>query len=108
MSKETEKIINAQRLSLIKPTAFIINTSRGALIDEQALANALSKGQIAGAGLDVLSVEPPKNDNPLLKEKNCFITPHIAWATKTARQRLMNIAVENLKAFLNNNPINVV
>jgi glycerate dehydrogenase len=108
LTKETEKVINAERLSLMKKTAFLINTSRGPLIDEPALANALNSGRIAGAGLDVLSVEPPKTDNPLLKAKNCFITPHIAWATKAARKRLMDIAVKNLKEFIENRPVNVV
>ena len=93
---------------MMKKNAFLINTSRGPLINEQDLADALNSGQIAGAGMDVLSSEPPKPDNPLLKAKNCIITPHIAWATQSARKRLMNIAVENVKAFIDGNPTNVV
>jgi glycerate dehydrogenase len=102
------RLVNEQRLRLMKPTAFLINTSRGPLIDEKALADALNTGKIAGAGLDVLSREPPEADNPLLKAKNCYITPHIAWATKAARQRLMDIALTNIRAFMNGKPQNVV
>ncbi len=102
------RLVNEQRLKLMKPTAFLINTSRGPLIDEKALADALNAGKIAGAGLDVLSQEPPEADNPLLKAKNCYITPHIAWATKAARQRLMDIALTNIRAFMNGRPQNVV
>jgi glycerate dehydrogenase len=92
----------------MKPTAFLINTSRGPLIDEKALADALNTSKIAGAGLDVLSQEPPEADNPLLKAKNCYITPHIAWATRAARQRLMDIAVANIRAFMNGRLQNAV
>jgi len=102
------RLVNKQRLQLMKPTAFLINTSRGPLIDEKALADALNTGKIAGAGLDVLSREPPYADHPLLKAKNCYITPHIAWATRAARQRLMDIAVANVRAFVNDKPQNVV
>jgi len=102
------RLVNEQRLQLMKPTAFLINTSRGPLIDEKALADALNTGKIAGAGLDVLSREPPQADHPLLKAKNCYITPHIAWATRAARQRLMDIAVANVRAFVNDKPQNVV
>ena len=102
------RLVNEQRLQLMKPTAFLINTSRGPLIDERALTDALNAGKIAGAGLDVLSREPPEADNPLLKAKNCYITPHIAWATKAARQRLMDIALTNIRAFMNGKPQNVV
>lgn len=102
------RLVNEQRLQLMKPTAFLINTSRGPLIDEKALADALNAGKIAGAGLDVLSREPPDADHPLLKAKNCYITPHIAWATRAARQRLMDIAVANVGAFVNGRPQNVV
>ncbi len=84
----------------MKPSAFLINTSRGPLIDEAALADALNNDKIAGAGLDVVSVEPVKQDNPLIQAKNCYITPHIAWATFSARQRLLNTAVDNVKVFL--------
>jgi glycerate dehydrogenase len=104
----TKSIVNAQRLSLMKPTAFLINTSRGPLIDEPALADALNSGKIAGAGLDVLSVEPPPANHPLYNAKNCFITPHYAWATRAARQRLMDVSVRNLAAFLGGSPQNVV
>ncbi len=108
LTPETEGLINAERLAKMKQTAFLINTSRGPLIDEPALAEALERGQIAGAGLDVLSVEPPDASNPLLKAKHCTITPHIAWATRSARERLMRIAVENVAAFLEGKPVNVV
>lgn len=99
LTPTTKEMVNANRLKLMKPQAILINTGRGPLINEQDLADALNEGRIAGAGLDVLSVEPSQKDNPLLSAKNCFITPHIAWATKEARIRLMNIAVENLKAY---------
>lgn len=105
---ETQGIINKENLSKMKQSAFVINTSRGPLIVDEDLAAALNDGVIAGAGLDVLSVEPPKADNPLLTAKNCIITPHISWATKEARARLMDIAVENLQKFLEGNPIHVV
>jgi glycerate dehydrogenase len=105
---DTEGIINKDSLALMKPSAFLINTSRGGLIVDKELADALNNGVIAGAGLDVVSTEPPSEDNPLLKAKNCNITPHIAWATKEARARLMSIAAENLKAFLSGNPVNTI
>jgi glycerate dehydrogenase len=92
----------------MKRTAFLINTSRGPLVVDQELADALNADIIAGAGLDVLSVEPPPKDNPLFKAKNCIITPHIAWATKEARSRLMNMAVKNLEAYIALKPVNVV
>ena len=92
----------------MKPTAYLINTGRGALIDEAALKIALKKGHLAGAALDVLSEEPPRNGNLLLDAPNCLITPHMAWATREARQRLLDITVENVKAFLRGEPINSV
>ena len=108
LTPQTEKLVNAARLRLMKPGAFLLNTSRGPLIDEAALAEALNAGQLAGAGLDVLSIEPPPADNPLLLAKNSLVTPHNAWATRAARARLMRIAVENLRAFLAGQPVNVV
>lgn len=108
LTPETEKLVDARRLSLMKRSAFLINTSRGPLVDEPALAEALNSGVIAGAGLDVLSVEPPSQGNPLLSAKNCIITPHIAWASHAARKRLMDLAFENLKAFMGGRPRNVV
>jgi glycerate dehydrogenase len=108
LTKETGGMMNADRLGLMKPTAFLINTSRGGLINENDLAKALEEGSIAGAGLDVLSVEPPPATNPLLRARNCIITPHIAWATHAARTRLLQIAIGNVKAFLNGTPCNVV
>jgi glycerate dehydrogenase len=105
---ETKGLINAASLNRMKRSAFLLNTSRGPVVVEQDLADALNNGIIAGAGIDVLSVEPPSKDNPLLKAKNCIITPHIAWATKEARIRLMSVAVNNVAAFINGKPINVV
>jgi len=108
LTPQTTNLVNARCLSLMKPTAFLLNTSRGPLVDEPALAGALNFGRIAGAALDVLSVEPPPADNPLLTAKNCIITPHLAWATRAARSRLMQIAVENVRAFFQGKPQNVV
>jgi len=108
LTPDNRGFVNRRRLEMMKPTAFLINTSRGPLIDEPALAEALNGGRIAGAGLDVLCEEPPRPDNPLLHARNCTITPHIAWATKAARQRLMDIAVANVRAFLQGAPQNVV
>lgn len=108
LTPETKHLVNAERLKWMRATAFLLNTSRGPLIDEAALAEALNAGRIAGAGLDVLSVEPPLADNPLFKAKNCFITPHIAWATRAARSRLMDAAVGNVRAFVAGTPKNVV
>lgn len=105
---ETRGIINRDSLKRMKSSAFLINTSRGPLVVDEDLADALNNGIIAGAGLDVLSTEPPLAENPLLKAKNCYITPHISWATKEARARLMDIAVNNLEAFLAGRPANVV
>ncbi len=108
LTPETARLINARRLALMKPTAFLLNTSRGPLVDENALAEALNTGRIAGAAVDVLSTEPPPADNALLTVRNCLITPHLAWATRGARSRLMRIAVENVRAFLDGKPKNVV
>lgn len=108
LTPKTENIINANNLSLMKSNAIIINTSRGKLVNNEDLADALNQDMIAGAGLDVLAVEPPEDTNPLLQAKNCIITPHISWATKEARSRLMNMAIENIKDFIAQNPKNVV
>lgn len=108
LTPSTEGLVNREFLKKCKKTALIINTSRGPVIDEQALADALNAGEIGGAGLDVLSVEPPKADCPLLGAKNCVITPHIAWAAKETRARLLSVLEENLRAFVNGNPQNVV
>ena len=105
---ETKGMINKDSLQLMKKSAFLLNTSRGPLIVDQDLADALNNGLIAGAGIDVMSAEPPPKDNPLFTAKNCIITPHIAWATKEARARLMQITVDNLAAFLEGNPVHVV
>ncbi|MEM9080748.1 MAG: D-2-hydroxyacid dehydrogenase [Verrucomicrobiota bacterium] len=112
LNKHTEKLINADTLALMQPSAFLINTGRGALIDEPALADALRTNQIAGAGLDVLSIEPPSPDNPLLAEdlrnKNLILTPHTAWTTLEARQRLLDGLLANLEAYLAGTPTNQV
>src|SRR5882724_2041600 len=108
LTAQTKELMNAARLALFKPTAFLLNTSRGQLIDERVLAQALESDQIAGAGLDVLSAEPPPLDHPLLRARNCIITPHLAWATRAARSRLMNIAIQNIRAFLAGKPQNLV
>jgi glycerate dehydrogenase len=108
LTPETEKVVNAEHLKKMKSSAIVINTGRGPLVDEQALADALNNGTIAGAGLDVLSTEPPAGDNPLLSAKNCVITPHIAWASREARARLIAIAADNLSAYLSGNPKNFV
>ncbi len=105
---ETRGMMDARRLALMKPTAFLINTSRGALVVDRDLAGALNQGRLAGAGLDVLSVEPPAEHNPLLSARNCLITPHIAWATREARARLLGAVVANVACFLNGSPRNVV
>lgn len=105
---QTTGLINKESLQMMKSTAFLINTSRGPIIIEQDLADALNNGIIGGAGIDVLSAEPPLKDNPLFTAKNCIITPHIAWATKEARARLMKSTAANLAAFLEGNPINIV
>jgi glycerate dehydrogenase len=108
LTADTENLVNAERLQKMKSSAVLINTGRGPLVDEQALADGLNEGTIAGAGLDVLSTEPPATDNPLLTAKNCVITPHVAWASLQARRRLLVIAAENLSAYLRAEPQNRV
>ncbi len=108
LTPSTEKMVNADFLNKMKPTAILINTSRGQVIDEEALAEALRNGVIAGAGLDVLSKEPPEKSNPLLSIPQCVITPHIAWAGFETRKRLMEICKENLSAFMNGKIVNCV
>lgn len=108
LTPETREMVNARRLGMMKPTAILINTGRGPLINEQDLADALNNGKIYAAGVDVLSTEPPCADNPLLTAKNCYITPHIAWASTAARERLMQIMLENIKAYQDGKPVNVV
>lgn len=111
---ETRGVVNAERLLLMKRSAFLVNTARGPLVDEHALAEALKSGKIAGAALDVLSTEPPapstlsEQGNPLLSAKNCVITPHVAWATRASRERLMATAVDNVRCFLAGRPRNTV
>jgi glycerate dehydrogenase len=108
LTPETKGLINGESLALMKETVYLIKTARGAVIIEQDLADALNQERIAGAGLDVLSEEPPGYDNPLIGAKNCIITPHIGWATREARSRCMDIAVQNLRSFLEGQSINVV
>lgn len=108
LTPQTEGVVNAEFLSKMKKTAFLINTSRGPVIDEKALADALNNGEIAGAAVDVLSVEPAKAENPLLTAENCIITPHIAWAGHETRARLIEIFRENIKSFCAGKPVNVV
>lgn len=104
----TERMVDARRLRLMKPSAYLLNTARGPLVDEAALAAALADGTIAGAGLDVLAVEPPAADHPLLAAPNCVITPHLAWATRAARARLIATVAANVAAFAAGQPVNVV
>ena len=108
LTPETKELVNSERLGWMKPSAFLLNTSRGPLIDEAALAEALNAGRIAGAGLDVVSTEPPSAGNPLFLARNCVVTPHIAWASRAARSRLLQIAIANVRAFLEGKPQNVV
>ncbi|MFG0250050.1 MAG: D-2-hydroxyacid dehydrogenase [Phycisphaeraceae bacterium JB051] len=108
LTDDTKHIVNADRLATMKSTAFVLNTGRGPLVDAKALADALANGVIAGAGLDVLDCEPPAKDDPLLTAPNCVITPHIAWDTREARSRLIDIAYQNLKGYLDGKPQNVV
>lgn len=108
LTETTKHLVNAERLSLMKPTAIVINTGRGPLVNDQDVADALNEGRIYAFGADVMTQEPPKADNPLLSAKNCFLTPHVAWATTAARIRLMDIAVANVKAFQEGKPQNVI
>ncbi|EIM62323.1 D-2-hydroxyacid dehydrogenase [Desulfobacter postgatei] len=108
LTPQTKGMINKESLAQMKKTAYLINTSRGPLIVENDLADFLNEGRIAGAAMDVLDVEPPDKNCPLLTAKNCYITPHIAWATIASRERLMSIAIENIKSYLAGNPQNVV
>jgi glycerate dehydrogenase len=108
LTEGTRHLINAESLRQMKPTAILINTGRGPLIDDQAVADALADGRLAAFCADVLTSEPPQADNPLLQQPNAFITPHIAWATKEARVRLLQVAMDNVRAFLNGTPVNAV
>lgn len=108
LTPETEGLINKENISKMKKSAILINTSRGPVVDEQALADALNNDELQAAGLDVLKVEPASRNNPLLTAKNCYITPHIAWAAKETRARLLKILEDNIVAYLNGNPQNVV
>lgn len=108
LTEKTRELVNAARLKLMKPSAILINTGRGQLVDEQALADALNSGRIYAAGVDVLSQEPPRADNPLLTARNCYITPHIAWASGAARERLMQILLDNLRGYIEGKVINNV
>lgn len=108
LTKETAKRVNEKTLSLMKPTAYLINTARGGVIDEQALADALNEERIAGAALDVLTVEPMAEDCVLRNAKNCIITPHVAWGSVDARERLVSMVCDNIQAFISGEPINVV
>lgn len=108
LTADTRRLVCADTLALMKPSAILINTGRGPLVDEAALADALNAGRLRAAGVDVLSSEPPSADNPLLSARNCYITPHIAWASTEARRRLMAITASNLRAFLAGSPVNNV
>src|SRR3546814_652545 len=108
LNQQNKEFVNKQLLAVMKPSAYLINTSRGPLLHEADVAEALNSGRIAGAGLDVLSTEPPSPDNPLLQAVNCLITPHIAWASRASRKRLMDIVANNIQAFLEGHPVNVI
>jgi glycerate dehydrogenase len=108
LTPATNELINAERIAMMKPSAILINTARGGLLNEADVAQALNEGRLAGAGLDVLTIEPPKPDNPLLHAQNVIITPHIAWATKEARARLMAVASSNARSFVEGQPVNVI
>lgn len=105
---EQTSLVNARTLAMMKPTAYLINTARGGFVDEQALADALNSCRLAGAGIDVVSQEPPRNGSPLIGARNCVITPHVAWQSTEALRRLVDIAVANLKAFDCGSPLNVI
>lgn len=108
LTNDTRELVNENTLSLMKPTAYLINTSRGGTVNEKALADALNSGKIAGAAVDVLSKEPMQADNPLLTARNCVITPHIAWAARETRERLVSLVADNIKHFIGGEPINIV
>ncbi len=108
LTPDTKHIVNAARLATMKPSAIVINTGRGPLVNEQDLADALNNGTIAAAAVDVLSTEPPAADNPLLTARNCHITPHIAWASQAARARLIDTLTSNLKGYISGNVVNNV
>jgi glycerate dehydrogenase len=108
LTEGTRHLMNHETLRMMKPTAILINTGRGPLVDDQAVADALADGRLSAFCADVLTEEPPKPDNPLLKQPNAFITPHIAWASKEARVRLIQVATDNVRSFLNGSPVNVV
>ena len=108
LTDDTKHLVNARRLALMKQSAIIINTGRGPLVNDQDLADALNSGRIYAAGVDVLTCEPPRDGNPLIGARNCYITPHIAWATFAARKRLQQIALDNVRAFIAGHPQNVI
>jgi glycerate dehydrogenase len=108
LTPETLELLNAERLARMKPGAILVNTSRGGLVDEPALAAALSRGQLAGAYLDVLSSEPPPKGHVLTRHPRCHVTPHVAWASLEARRRLLEVSIENVRAFLAGTPDNAV
>jgi glycerate dehydrogenase len=108
LTTETAGLVNRERLRLVRPNAFLINTSRGGLVVEADLAVALNEGRLSGAAVDVVGLEPIRADNPLLSARNCLITPHIAWATREARRRLLDATIANVAAFLTGKPTNVV
>jgi glycerate dehydrogenase len=108
LTEENNEFVDRGMINLMKPTAFLVNTSRGQLVNSADLARALNENRIAGAGIDVLSVEPPIQGNPLLTARNCVVTPHLSWATAAARKRLMNVAVKNIKSFLDGKALNIV
>ena len=108
LTDESGGMVDRDFLGRMKPTAFLINCARGQLVDEAALADALNTDSLAGAALDVVSTEPIRSDNPMLSAKNCLLTPHMAWSTLAARQRMMTTTAENIRAFLSGTPVNVV